>query len=85
MPRRHLEGDPNDPRNAAGKDRSLRISADAAGGLLLMEQLTKRTGFTINCAVEHRCAFSGEVSVTGERADWIAEQSSGPAVSGALH
>ena len=69
------QGDPNDPRNAAGKDRSLRIGAIRAEGTLLrMRQLTKRSGFTINCAVEHRCAFSGEVSVTGERADWIAEQ-----------
>ena len=69
------QGDPNDPRNSAGKDRSLRIGAIRAEGTLLrMRQLTKRSVFTINCAVEHRCAFSGEVSVTGERADWIAEQ-----------
>ena len=49
------EGDPNDPRNAAGKDRSLesgRLASD--GALLAMEQKTKQSGYTICCAVEHR-------------------------------
>ena len=70
------QGDPNDPRNAAGKDRSLRIIAlSAEGTLLRMQQKTKRSGFTINCASEHRCAFSGSSTVTGERAVWTAERS----------
>ena len=49
------EGDPDDPRNASGKDRSLATgSCVAEGGIIAMEQKTKRSGFTICCAVEHR-------------------------------
>ena len=69
------EGDPNDPRNAAGKDRSLNLAfAQAEEGLLLMGQQTKRSGFAICCAVDHRGAVgvsqaegSGAVWSTGRR------------------
>ena len=46
------QGDPNDPRNAAGKDRSLIISsASVEGALMTMEQKTKNSGFSVCCAV----------------------------------
>ena len=49
------EGDPNDPRNAAGKDRSLiTASVFAKDALIAMEQKTKNSGFTVCCAVDHR-------------------------------
>ena len=50
------EGDPNDPRNAAGKDRTLRITRmeQADGDQIAMQQRTKNTGLFINCAVTHR-------------------------------
>ena len=67
-------GDPNDPRGASGKDRSLRLGALAAEGTLLrMQQKTKRSGYTINCASEHRCSFPYASAVTGERAEFTAE------------
>ncbi|MCR5576473.1 MAG: glycoside hydrolase family 65 protein [Oscillospiraceae bacterium] len=73
------QGDPNDPRNAAGKDRSLRIGAlSAEGTLLRMQQKTKRSGFTINCAAEQRCSFPYASSVTGERAEFTAELTLNP-------
>lgn len=49
------QGDPNDPRNAAGKDRRLetaRVVAD--GDVTGMQQRTKATGFSVSCAVRHR-------------------------------
>ena len=69
------EGDPNDPRNAAGKDRTLTLAfAQAGEEMLLMGQQTKRSGFSICCAVEHRGAVgvsqaegSGAVWSTGRR------------------
>ena len=64
------EGDPNDPRNAAGKDRSLTLAfAQAEEGLLLMGQQTKRSGFAICCAVEHRGA-EGVSQAEGSGAVW---------------
>ena len=49
------EVDPNAPRNAAGKDRSLlALRPEAEGALLAMGQRTKNSGFAICCAVEHR-------------------------------
>ena len=68
------EGDPNDPRNAAGKDRSLltgRIAAE--GALIAMEQKTKNSGFTICCAVEHR-GLDGHAEAEANRAVWTAER-----------
>ena len=68
------EGDPNDPRNAAGKDRSLltgRIAAD--GALIAMEQKTKNSGFTICCAVEHR-GLDGHAEAQANGAVWTAER-----------
>ena len=67
------EGDPNDPRNAAGKDRSLIISsASVEGALMTMEQKTKNSGFSVCCAVEHR-GLEGS-SETAERGVlWYAE------------
>ena len=68
------EGDPNDPRNAAGKDRRLLIGEHRAeGGLLSMEQKTKNTGFTIACAVEHRSELPYETDVGDEAVLWKAE------------
>ena len=64
------EGDPNDPRNAAGKDRSLTLAfAQAEENLLLMGQQTKRSGFAICCAVEHRGA-EGVSQAEGSGAVW---------------
>ena len=64
-------GDPNDPRNAAGKDRSLILGRQMAeGGLLAMEQRTKNSGFTICCAVEHRGDLSGTSSVRENGVVW---------------
>ena len=68
------EGDPNDPRNAAGKDRSLldgRCFAD--GDLIAKEQKTKNSGFTICCAVEHR-GLSGGATAGEHTSEWKAEQ-----------
>lgn len=63
------EGDANDPRNAAGKDRSLRpLRPEAEGGLLAMGQETKHSGFTVCCAVEHRGL---PVSMTEAEADRV--------------
>ena len=68
------EGDPNDPRNAAGKDRSLAIGRRfAEGGLIAMEQKTKNSGYTIVCAVEHR-GIDGNAAVMDRAVQWIAEQ-----------
>ena len=73
------QGDPNDPRNASGKDRSLHIGElRAEGSLLRMQQRTKRSGFTINCAMEHRCSFPGVAAVSDDRADWTAAQTLSP-------
>ena len=64
------EGDPNDPRNASGKDRSLTLAfAQAEENLLLMGQQTKRSGFAICCAVEHRGA-EGVSQAEGNGAVW---------------
>ena len=67
------EGDPNDPRNAAGKDRRLLTAAvTAEGRRLAMQQRTKNTGFTINCAVEHRSDLPFETTADKEKAAWTA-------------
>ncbi|MBO5543743.1 MAG: glycoside hydrolase family 65 protein, partial [Oscillospiraceae bacterium] len=68
------EGDPNDPRNAAGKNRSLHTDRlEAQGDLLLMEQSTARSGFHIFCAVQNRCAAGGTGTVDGSAALWETE------------
>ncbi|MCR5826418.1 MAG: glycoside hydrolase family 65 protein [Oscillospiraceae bacterium] len=68
------EGDPNDPRNAAGKDRSLTPGAvEAEGQTLYMEQRTKRSGFVVCCAVEHR-GVAGSARTEDAAALWSAEQ-----------
>lgn len=67
------EGDPNDPRNAAGKDRSLiPVQPEADGGLLLMGQRTKNSGFSICCAVEHRCDLPFAAKATADCVCWQA-------------
>ena len=67
------EGDPNDPRNAAGKDRSLTISRlYADGAVLAMEQKTKNSGYTIACAVQHR-GLDGQSETKEKSAVWTAE------------
>ena len=53
------QGDPNDPRNASGKDRRLSVGRmEARGDVIAMQQRTKNTGFAISCAVSHR--FEGD-------------------------
>lgn len=67
------EGDPNDPRNAAGKDRRLVTGTlSAEGGRIAMQQRTKNTGFVINCAVDHRSELPYETTVNKEKAVWTA-------------
>ena len=67
------EGDPNDPRNAAGKDRSLTTACvRAEGDVLGMTQQTKRSGYTICCAVAHR-GVSGESRAEDTGARWCAD------------
>ena len=68
------EGDPNDPRNAAGKDRRL-LTGDrrAVGPLLSMLQKTKNSGFTIACAVEFRTSLSFKTVVLNDSVIWEAE------------
>ena len=73
MPAVIAEGDPNDPRNAAGKDRSLiTASITAEGALLTMEQKTKNSGFAVCCAVEHR-GIAGSSETAERGALWHAE------------
>ena len=68
------EGDPNDPRNAAGKDRSLlALRPEAEGALLAMGQRTKNSGFAICCAVEHRSPLPFRTETGRDRVRWIAE------------
>ena len=68
------EGDPNDPRNAAGKDRSLATGRlFAEGTLIAMEQKTKNSAYTIVCAVEHR-GVGGSAAVLDKAVQWTAEQ-----------
>ena len=68
------EGDPNDPRNAAGKDRSLAAGQRfAEGAMIAMEQKTKNSGYTIVCAVEHR-GVGGNASVLDRSVLWTAEE-----------
>ena len=68
------EGDPNDPRNAAGKDRRL-LTGDrkAEGPLLSMLQMTKNSGFTVACAVEFRTSLPFETEVLDDSVIWEAE------------
>ena len=67
------EGDPNDPRNAAGKDRRLMTGArKAAEGLLSMEQKTKSTGFTVACAAEHRTMLPVHTEICDDSVLWTA-------------
>ena len=68
------EGDPNDPRNAAGKDRSLSCGRRLAEGpLLAMEQKTKHSGYTICCALEHR-GLAGAAALSDTGAVWTTEK-----------
>ncbi len=68
------EGDPNDPRNAAGKDRSLLpVRPQAEGALLSMGQKTKNSGFTVCCAVEHRGDLTFRTEVKDDRVLWCTE------------
>ncbi|MBR4474796.1 MAG: glycoside hydrolase family 65 protein [Oscillospiraceae bacterium] len=66
------EGDPNDPRNAAGKDRRLLCSgAEVQGAMIALQQKTKNSGFTVSCAADHRgsIAFTAEAGKDG--VSWI--------------
>ena len=66
------EGDPNDPRNAAGKDRSLAAGRlYAEGAVLAMEQKTKHSGYAIACAVQHR-GLDGSTETRDRSAVWTA-------------
>ena len=65
------EGDPNDPRNAAGKDRHLGMECvRAEGDLLFLEQSTMQSGFRIFCAVQNRCAQPGLSHAASDSAGW---------------
>ena len=67
------EGDPNDPRNAAGKDRRLlctRVSAQEA--TIAMQQKTKNSGFTVNCAVLHRAELPFTAETGKDSVSWTA-------------
>ena len=69
------EGDPNDPRNAAGKDRRLEVGRRLAeGGLTAMEQRTKATGFSIVCAVSHRLDAAGVSAAAKNGVTWGAKR-----------
>ena len=65
-------GDPNDPRNAAGKDRSLKTGVRAAAGdMISMQQFTKNSGLVICCAVRHaHAAGDAVVSETPQSIAW---------------
>ncbi len=66
------EGDPNDPRNAAGKDRRLLCTrTEAQDSVIAMQQKTKNTGFTVNCAVEHRGGISFTSAAGTDSALWL--------------
>ena len=68
------EGDPNDPRNAAGKDRSLALGRQLAdGALIAMEQKTKHSAYSIACAVEHR-GLNGGAEIHENKTTWMAEK-----------
>ena len=68
------EGDPNDPRNAAGKDRRLLTGERSAEGQLLsMQQKTKNSGFCIACAVEHRIQLPYETRIRDDSVIWKTE------------
>ena len=68
------EGDPNDPRNAAGKDRRLLTGERSAEGQLLsMQQKTKNSGFSIACAVEHRTQLPYETRIQDDSVIWKTE------------
>ncbi len=71
------EGDPNDPRNAAGKDRSLLIGERRAdGALIAMAQKAKNSGYTICCAVSHEPEI-GSAAILENGVLWQAERSLG--------
>ena len=68
------EGDPNDPRNAAGKDRRLLTGERRAEGpVLCMQQKTKNSGFSIACAAEHRTRLPFETEILADSVVWKAE------------
>lgn len=70
-PARITEGDPNDPRSAAGKDRALKTTVLEGGeNTLAMRQETKRTGYVIHCAVHHRWAQGSGVLREEDAAVW---------------
>lgn len=66
LPAKIAAGDPNDPRNAGGKDRTLRTGQRRAeGNCISMQQFTKNSGLAICCAVSHDLS-EGESSVWEE-------------------
>ena len=67
-------GDPEDPRSAAGKDRRLHCNAVYANGALqAMQQRTKNTGYTINCAVMVRTALPVASEIGNGAVSWTSE------------
>ncbi len=67
------EGDPNDPRNAAGKDRTLTVTKMEVEetGLLAMQQRTKNTYMVINCVVSHKCNVPAMVEKEKNALRWV--------------
>ena len=75
MPAQIAAGDPNDPRNAGGKDRSLKTGQRRSeGDRISMQQFTKNSGLAICCAVSHSLS-EGEGSVweEGDGITWRAQ------------
>jgi Trehalose and maltose hydrolases (possible phosphorylases) len=70
-PAKIAEGDSNDPRNASGKDRTLKlVRKEINGDCLLMQQKTKNTGFVISCAVKHCFEHGCETEEGAEYVTW---------------
>ena len=71
-PARIVAGDPNDPRNAGGKDRSLKTgNRRADGNCLSMQQFTKNSGQVICCAVNHVCENGqADACLAGDGLSW---------------
>ena len=72
-PARIAAGDPDDPRTAAGKDRSmLTVCREAAENVIAMRLCTKQTGFFVSCAAAHKSTAAGFSRETEDGVCWEA-------------
>lgn len=72
-PARIAAGDPDDPRTAAGKDRSMpTVCREAAENVIAMRQCTKQTGFFVSCAAAHKSTAAGFSRETEDGVCWEA-------------